>query len=107
MSKKVDALFHELKSQFDYLIVDTPPVILVADTLLVAKHADCFIYVVRANFLEKRMLAVINNIYKDGKLPNMCMLLNDTDSTKGYGYGYGYGHQDEKKKSWYQKRSRT
>jgi capsular exopolysaccharide synthesis family protein len=107
MSKKVDALFHELKSQFDYLIVDTPPVILVTDTLLVAKHADCFIYVVRANFLEKRMLAVINNIYKDGKLPNMCMLLNDTDSTKGYGYGYGYGHQDEKKKSWYQKRSRT
>jgi capsular exopolysaccharide synthesis family protein len=107
MSKKVDTLFDELKSQYDYIIVDTPPVILVTDTLLVAKHADCFIYVVRANFLEKRMLAVANTIYKEGKLPNMCMLLNDTDSTKGYGYGYGYGHEVEKKKPWYQKRSRT
>jgi capsular exopolysaccharide synthesis family protein len=106
MSKKVDTLFDELKSQYDYIIVDTPPVILVTDTLLVAKHADCFIYVVRANFLEKRMLAVANTIYKEGKLPNMCMLLNDTDSTKGYGYGYGYGHEVEKKKPWYQKRSR-
>jgi len=92
MSKKVDALFTELKAQYDYIIVDTAPVSLVTDTLLIAKHADCFVYVARANFLEKRMLAIPNGLYKDGKLPNMCMLLNDTDSTKGYGYGYGYGH---------------
>jgi capsular exopolysaccharide synthesis family protein len=106
MNKKVETLFNELKSQYDYLIVDTAPVILVTDTLLIAKHADCFIYVVRANFLEKRMLAVINAIYKDGKLPNMCMLLNDTDSTKGYGYGYGYGHELEAKQPWYKKASK-
>jgi capsular exopolysaccharide synthesis family protein len=106
MNKKVETLFNELKSQYDYLIVDTAPVILVTDTLLIAKHADCFIYVVRANFLEKRMLAVINAIYKDGKLPNMCMLLNDTDSTKGYGYGYGYGHELEAKQPWYKKVSK-
>jgi hypothetical protein len=31
-------------------------------------------------------------LYKEKKLPNMCLLLNDTDSTKGYGYGYGYGY---------------
>jgi tyrosine-protein kinase Etk/Wzc len=91
MGKKTDELFDTLKKQYDYIIVDTAPVSLVTDTLLVAKYADCFIYVVRANFLEKRMLSIANALYREKKLPNMCLLLNDTDSTKGYGYGYGYG----------------
>lgn len=102
MSKKVDTLFETLKNQYDYIIVDTAPVSLVTDTLLIAKHADCFIYVARANFLEKRMLNIPNTLYKEQKLPNMCLLLNDTDSTKGYGYGYGYGVKVEKK-PWYKK----
>jgi capsular exopolysaccharide synthesis family protein len=100
MSKKVDLLFNELKSQYDYIIVDTAPVSLVTDTLLIAKHADCFIYVARANFLEKRMLNIPNTLYKEQKLPNLCLLLNDTDSTKGYGYGYGYGVKVQKA-PWY------
>jgi tyrosine-protein kinase Etk/Wzc len=100
MSKKVDVLFNELKSQYDYIIVDTAPVSLVTDTLLIAKHADCFIYVARANFLEKRMLNIPNTLYKEQKLPNLCLLLNDTDSTKGYGYGYGYGVKVQKE-PWY------
>ncbi|MDG2433730.1 polysaccharide biosynthesis tyrosine autokinase, partial [Flavobacterium sp.] len=91
MNKKVDALFETLKKQYDYIIVDTAPVSLVTDTLLIAKNADTFIYVARANFLEKKMLDIPNGMYKEQKLPNMCLLLNDTDSTKGYGYGYGYG----------------
>lgn len=102
MNKKVDVLFETLKKQYDYIIVDTAPVSLVTDTLLIAKHADTFIYVARANFLEKRMLDIPNGLHKDNKLPNMCMLLNDTDSTKGYGYGYGYGHKVEKK-PWYKR----
>jgi tyrosine-protein kinase Etk/Wzc len=100
LSKKVDIMFDTLKKQYDYIIVDTAPISLVTDTLLIAKHADTFIYVTRANFLEKRMLSIANSIYKERKLPNMCMLLNDTDSTKGYGYGYGYGNSD-KKESWF------
>lgn len=100
MSKKVDSFFEAIKKQYDYIIVDTAPVSLVTDTLLIAKHADTFIYVARANFLEKRMLDIPNRLYKDQKLPNMCILLNDTDSTKGYGYGYGYGVKVEKK-PWY------
>jgi capsular exopolysaccharide synthesis family protein len=100
MSKKVDVLFAALKAQYDYIIVDTAPVSLVTDTLLIARHADCFIYVARANFLEKRMLNIPNTLYKEQKLPNMCLLLNDTDSTKGYGYGYGYGVK-VKKESWF------
>ncbi|MFV8370402.1 GumC family protein [Flavobacterium sp. LB2R40] len=102
MNKKVDSLFEILKKQYDYIIVDTAPVSLVTDTLLIAKHADCFIYVARANFLEKRMLNIPNTLYKEHKLPNMCLLLNDTDSTKGYGYGYGYGVV-VKREPWYKK----
>jgi tyrosine-protein kinase Etk/Wzc len=102
LSQKVDTLFKTIKTQYDYIIVDTAPVSLVTDTLLIAKHADCFLFVIRANFLEKRMLNIANDLYMEKKLPNMCLLLNDTDSTKGYGYGYGYGIKT-KKKPWYKK----
>ena len=98
----MDTLFEIVKKQYDYIIVDTAPVSLVTDTLLIAKYADCFIYVARANVLEKRMLNIANTLYKEQKLPNMCLLLNDTDSTKGYGYGYGYGVKVEKE-PWYKK----
>lgn len=91
MGKKVEELFEQLKKEYDYIIVDTAPVSLVTDTLLIAKNADTFVYVMRANVLEKRMLSIANTLYKENKLPNMCIVLNDTDSTKGYGYGYGYG----------------
>lgn len=91
MSSKVDKMFDYLKANYDYIIVDTAPVSLVTDTLLIAKHADSFIYVIRANKLDKRMLEIPEGLHRDSKLPNMSILLNDTDSTKGYGYGYGYG----------------
>lgn len=106
MSKKVNVLFDSLKQQYDYIVVDTAPVSLVTDTLLIAKYADCFVYVARANVLEKRMLNIPNTLYKEKKLPNMCMLLNDTDSTKGYGYGYGYGVKVEQK-PWYKKKLKS
>jgi tyrosine-protein kinase Etk/Wzc len=102
MSQKVDIMFENLKKKYDYVIVDTAPVALVTDTLLIANNADCFIYVARANVLEKRMLDIPNTLYKEHKLPNMCLLLNDTDSSKGYGYGYGYGMQVEQK-VWYKR----
>ena len=102
MNKKVNTLFEIVKKQYDYIIVDTAPVSLVTDTLLIAKHADCFVYVARANVLEKRMLNIANTLYREQKLPNMCLLLNDTDSTKGYGYGYGYG-ETVQAKPWYKK----
>ncbi|MFC6876168.1 GumC family protein [Flavobacterium myungsuense] len=102
MSKKVETFFETLKTQYDYIIVDTAPVSVVADTILIAKYADCFVYVFRANYLGKRMLSIPNSLYKENKLPNMCLLLNDTDTKKGYGYGYGYGEKTIKT-SWYQK----
>ncbi|MGB0427509.1 MAG: GumC family protein [Flavobacteriales bacterium] len=113
MTSKVEAMFDTLKADYDYIVVDTAPVNLVTDTLLLAKYADMFMYVVRANYLDKRLLAVPKNLYNEKRLPNMAIVLNDTDPKRSYGYGYGgygyggYGYgEDEKKeekKPWYKK----
>lgn len=93
MSSRVDLLFSQLKEEFDYIVVDTSPVHLVTDTLLITKHADSFVYVIRANYLDKGLLYVPYKLYMEKKLPNMAVLINDTDIRKGYGYGYGvYGY---------------
>lgn len=104
MDDRITKRFDELKSRYDYIIVDTAPVSLVTDTILVANNADAFIYVVRANYLDRRMLRVPEMFYNEKKLPNMSMVLNDTKLTNkgyGYGYGYGYGNEQETKKPWY------
>jgi len=108
MSKKVDELFAQFKKEYDYIVVDTAPVSLVSDTLIVAKHADTFVYVVRANYLDKRTLTIPDILHKENKLPNMAFILNDTEVAKGYGYGgYGYGYGNygygvtQEKKPWY------
>ena len=98
MSKKVTEMFSYLKQNYDYIIVDTAPVSLVTDTLIIAKYADSFIYVARANFLDKRMLELPQKLYVENKLPNMSILLNDTKINNSYGYGYGYGYGVEVKK---------
>jgi len=97
MSSKLENLFIELREKYEYIIVDTAPVSLVTDTLLISKYADSFIYVIRAGKLDKKFLDIPESLYKEKKLPRMSVLLNDTDSTKGYGYGYGYGVKKERK----------
>ena len=70
--------------------------------MIIAKNADAFVYVTRANFLDKRMLELPEKLYREKKLPNMSILLNDSETRKQYGYGYGYGYEaeNESKKSW-------
>lgn len=104
MSKKVEELFTQFKKEYDYIVVDMAPVSLVSDTLMLAKYADASVYVVRANFLDKRMLHIPKTLYKEGKLNNMAMVLNDTALNKSYGYGYGYGYGiKETPKPWYKR----
>ena len=94
------------KEHYDFVIVDTAPVKLVTDTMLLGKSADLFIYTIRANYLDKRLLEIPAKLYKDKRLPNMTVLLNDVDVEAGYGYGYSYGYgygEAEVKKSWWKK----
>ena len=91
------------KANYDYVIVDTAPVNIVTDTLLIGSQADLFVYVVRANYLDKRLLSVPKKMFESKRLPNMAVLINDTNYEKkgyGYGYSYGYGYTEEKKAWW-------
>ena len=75
MSEKVDSLFNEVKKMYDYVIVDTAPVGIVSDTLLISKYADTVVYVVRAHQLPKKMLNIALDLKNDKRLPNMAVLL--------------------------------
>ncbi len=103
MNSKVVEMFDYLKTKFDYIIVDTAPVNLVADTLLLAKNADAFVYVVRENHSTKQMLQTVQKLYRENKLPNMSVLLNDTTSRANGNYGYGYHQNKMRKKTWWKK----
>ncbi|WP_196891985.1 GumC family protein [Aureivirga marina] len=103
LSSRIKEMFETAKEEYDYVIVDTAPVSLVTDTLAISKYADMFLYVVRAEVLDKKLLEIPQNLYKERKLPNMAVVLNGTDYKKGYGYGYGYGVHLEEKKNIFQK----
>ena len=102
MNGRFDDIVNYGKQHYDYVLVDTAPVSLVTDTLLIADDADLTMYVVRANYLDKRMLAIPRDLYKENRLKNMTMVVNDVDFTKGYGYGYGYGYgENHNNQSWF------
>ena len=80
-----------LKQQYDIVLIDCPPVELVADTQIIEKLADRTIFVVRAGLLERSMLPELENIYREMKYKNMSVILNGTEGSGGrYGYQYGY-----------------
>ncbi len=81
-----------LKKQYDYIILDTAPVGLVADTMQIARYANVCCYLCRADYTPKSNIDLLNSLASGGKLPNLCIILNGVDmSKKKYGYYYGYG----------------
>jgi capsular exopolysaccharide synthesis family protein len=101
ISDRMDELMDELSQQYDYIVLDSPPLALVADSLELVKYADATIYVVRQNFTKKGMLSIINEKYKTGEVKHISFVLNyfqqkgrygyGYDNSYGYGYGYGFG----------------
>ncbi|MEH6407323.1 MAG: polysaccharide biosynthesis tyrosine autokinase, partial [Leeuwenhoekiella sp.] len=94
MSDQMDAFMEELKSKYDYIILDTPPVGLVADSMELQTYADATLYILRQNFTNKGMLQLINDKYRKGEISNISFVLNcfRVKGKFGYGYGYGYGY---------------
>jgi len=92
LSDKMEELMKELSEIYDYIVLDSPPIGLVADSLELIKHADATIYVVRQNYTKKGMFAVINDKYKTGEVKNISIVLNYFQEKSKYGYGYGYGY---------------
>ncbi len=92
MNGRFKEMLNQVKGRYDYIVVDTAPTSLVTDTQIIADFADLFLYVIRANYLDKRMLEMPEDLYRDKRLPNMALILNDVGAGKGYGYGYGYSY---------------
>ncbi|WP_034919468.1 GumC family protein [Gillisia sp. CAL575] len=95
---KAHSMFEDLKSEYDYIVVDTAPVMLVTDTFLINKYADLTLYVVRAGYTEKKLIEFAIDAKKDGKLHDVSFVLNDVKLANfGYGNKYGYAYGVEKK----------
>lgn len=81
-----------LKEHYDYVIIDTAPVGLVADSLQLSKLADRTLFVCRADFSTKSSFTYINKLDEQKKLPNISIVINDIDlSKKKFAYSYGFG----------------
>ncbi|WP_284651824.1 exopolysaccharide transport family protein [Flavobacterium terrisoli] len=88
---RLETLIAEAKKEYDYIIVDTPPTLLVTDTLVISHLVDTTLYVVRADFTPKNILEFSVDLSNRGKLKNMAYVINNVGSNyKGYGRGYGY-----------------
>jgi tyrosine-protein kinase Etk/Wzc len=102
---------NSLKQQYDYIIIDTPPVAIVTDALLLKEMVDIYVFVVRHGFSDKQVLKLIENLYTKRGITNLALIVNDVltkgyfnyNSSYGYGYGYGYGY----KHGYYDEESKT
>ena len=83
----------KLREEYDYVIIDCPPVEIVADTQIIERCCDRTLFVVRAGLLQRTMLPELEAIYQNGKLRNMAMILNGSSSAGSGRYGYRYGYK--------------
>ncbi|MDR5590559.1 GumC family protein [Christiangramia sp. SM2212] len=107
MNDRMEDLIDHAKTKYDYVIVDTAPVMIVTDTLLISQLADYTLYVTRADYTEKNLLEFPKDLKKQGKLKGLAIILNNVDYSKfsygaqyGYSYGYGYGYGADQESRW-------
>lgn len=99
MSERFDQVIEHLRSKFDFVILDNPPLGIVADTGIANRVADITLYVVRVGTLDRRQLPAIQDVYNSNQLRNMAIVLTDINYemlnySMGYtGYGKYYGYR--------------
>ncbi len=89
--KMLEFIFYA-KEKFEYVILDTPPIAIVTDALLLSNFCDVNIYVVRQNYTQKNALKVIDELYRNKNVSHLSILVNDVNYSREYGFKYGYGH---------------
>lgn len=100
-SGRYEILLEELKKEYDYIILDTAPLMLVTDTLLFSELADATVYVVRSLHTDKELIGFANKNIEEGKIKNVAFVLNGvTKNNFGYGNKYGYGYHATEKSLW-------
>lgn len=89
---KIDILIEKLKQDFDFVVLDAPPVGLVTDAQILAKFADATMYIVRHDYTAKNQLYALNNYFTTKKFKNLNIVMNAINVQNSYGYGYGYSY---------------
>ena len=89
-------LIEKLRDKYDYVIIDSAPYLLVSDSMLINSYVDATLYILRADFTDKRLFAEINEAINSKHKPikNVYLVLNGLDQVSAkfrYGYGKGYG----------------
>ena len=93
---RYEILVNQLKSRYDYIILDTAPLMLVTDTFLISEMADAFLYVTRSKYTENSLIEFANKSIDSGKIKNVGFVLNAVERNYlGYGNKYGYGYAAE------------
>ncbi len=93
---RINVLLDYLKKHYQYIIIDTAPLLLVTDSLLISNYSDLKLYVTRSNYTEKSLIEFANELVDTNKLKNVAFVLNDLNR-KNFGYGnkYGYGYNNK------------
>ncbi|WP_226063953.1 GumC family protein [Kaistella polysaccharea] len=104
---KFDELIDQLKGQYDYVVVDSAPVMLVSDTLHLVENSDVVLYALKSDFTEKEMINFADGFQTENGIKNMAFVLNgvkpeNTRYGKRYGYGY-YSYTHEEQLPWYKR----
>ncbi|HHV84495.1 MAG TPA: CpsD/CapB family tyrosine-protein kinase, partial [Petrimonas sp.] len=97
--ERLEQMLEELRTEYDYIFIDCPPVEIVADTSIINKLTDMTLFIIRVGLLDRSLLPEIENFYTSRKLGNMSLILNGTIQANtrygyyryGYRYGYAYG----------------
>lgn len=98
-------LVEELRQDYQYIIIDSAPLLLVPDTLLIADTADATIYVSRSKHTKNDLIEFANKNIREHKIHNVGFILNDVNKhffSYGHKYSYGY-HKEKERKSWWNK----
>lgn len=101
LSERLGVLFEEIRMTYDYILVDSAPVLAVTDSLLIEKYTDQVLYVTKSNSTDKKVLEFPINLFNEGKIRNLSFVVNGVkESNLGYGGKYGYGYGQAPKKWW-------
>lgn len=92
LGDRVKDFFHDLREQYDVIIVDSAPVAQVSDSFALDKYSNATVYVTRANYTRRNLIKFMNRIAANKQLKNMCVVLNDTKPSNDNTYGYGIGN---------------
>lgn len=84
-TERLQQFFEKAKKDFDYIVIDTPPVAIVTDAILLTKYSDTNIFVVRQNFSNKNVVLFIDELYNKKGLKNITLLVNDIKIPSYYG----------------------